>query len=380
MLYRPLVVFGPEANAFATRSIIIPGRGGTAYRNNIPLWTPREALENPATIMLNQISRYTPDALRRVPNLARAMLSRVRPTFVRQLPLCNNPMISRGPAACPKPPGSGVTLTGSQHLVVTNSYVGSKYTASSSFPAIDGYGALANGVLSGPQLTASAYGQNPVGVNVKTLPALGVGTYQHGTTTFTVHPTLPMVRFTDPVHGSGVVYYNRTAQVFGMSLSAIPNVYFGVSDVQYPSAAPVPQSQWPSLGLMGVGIALGVAALAVAAAPLELTVATAAALSLGVLGLAAGLFGAIDFALINGLAPAGPTSPGPTPVPPISPTPFTLQNGDSNPAQIPYAPPDGLGTDGYNPTTGTYSDGGGGKRIRRNTIRLRLGKRTVNSS
>lgn len=42
-----------------TPNIIIPGRGGTAYLQNIPVWTPKAALDHPLTILLNRNPRFT---------------------------------------------------------------------------------------------------------------------------------------------------------------------------------------------------------------------------------------------------------------------------------------------------------------------------------
>ncbi len=69
---------GAAASIYAP-NIIIPGRFGTAYLANLPLWTPKEALHNPITAQLNRIPRYTRQTLSTNRNLAEAMMSKVMP-------------------------------------------------------------------------------------------------------------------------------------------------------------------------------------------------------------------------------------------------------------------------------------------------------------
>ncbi len=161
-----------------------------------------------------------------------------------------------------------------------------------------------------------------------------------------MHPTLPMARFTDPLYGSGVAYYDaqHSRVVLGHTMfSSYGQVY-----MDWPSAAQLPN---PPTVMGQVGLALLVLGIAIAAASMPLALAAGVgiemAVALGIGGVVAGLVSLIttmfDFSGCTPYCPQPPATPQPAQTP---------SQGDFN------APPDGLGLDGFNGTG--FPDGGGG--------------------
>ena len=335
-----------NANPYRSINVIVLGRFGTGYHANIPAWTPKAALSHPLTAELNRIARFTPEARRLTPNIDRAMASRTRvfdPNLcIAGAPNCGHPT----PAPTPKP-----LFTGASKVVPPSSYyAGNKYLGSAKAPpAVDAYGAQSSGyATSSTQYAIHNYGQNPTLVNKSSLGSYATGTFQYGTTTFTHHATLPMLRWHDPVYGSGVAYYDHPTSSINVAMSSDPATLHPTQKVfrqavQYPSATVDPQWIGFDLGLVGIGIATGLAGIAIIGATIAATpvVIVAAAFGAIILGLAGVIFGLIRL-LMGSAAPAvGQPSGNATQV----------SGGDG--------PPDGLDSDG-DLAGGGYGDGGGG--------------------
>ncbi len=190
--------------AVAAPNIIIPGRGGTAYFANIPRWTPREAL-HPATRELNRFPRFNDLARRSIPNIDRAMSATRLIRTPSPQNLCQSNCGGGGSGIKPNITTSARTSSSAAY------YAGLRYgTVSKSLPAIDAAGANFNSYMpNASTLQMNGVGVNPVNIASSNVHNYASGTYQYGTTTITVHPTLPQVRWTDPVMGSGVIYYDQ---------------------------------------------------------------------------------------------------------------------------------------------------------------------------
>jgi hypothetical protein len=319
-----------------TRNIIIPGRGGTAYYANLPLWTPKAALDHPVTVSLNQRPRFTPQARAAFPNIDRAYASKVRPQLcIAGEPNCGRPT----PAPTPKP-----NLTATSRVTASLPYYGgAHYVATSVKPPIDASGAHLNGYGTAAGIYAMrTVGQNPATIYKSNGTAYGHGVYQYGTTTISVHPTLPMVRWNDPTFGSGVAYVDPKTNKWAYgSAKLATNFVFG------PVPTPVPNPPTVmgliALGVATIGLALAVAGIAIALTPEALAVGA----FLGIVGAATFILGLItqmfDWSGCN----------------PYCPTPTSLNYGDTTQGVF-NPPPDGLGGSGYSISGGDYPDGGGG--------------------
>jgi len=198
-----------KALEITKRNIIIPGRGGTAYLANLPLWTPKEALHHPATASLNRLPRFTSRTLRQSPRLLRAMSERDFLNTVHDPNYCKAGQDNCGhPTPPPTPPPRTANLSAvSRTSFGYPRYYGTHYTARTGLTAIDPSGAHYDGYeVSTDEYVQNTMGQNPLHVIRSNAQTWGQGAFQYGTTTITPHPSLPMVRYRDPVYGSGVVY------------------------------------------------------------------------------------------------------------------------------------------------------------------------------
>ncbi len=88
--------------------------------------------------------------------------------------------------------------------VRSGTYIGAFRAQATRFPLLGGNGAIQNGYQSGSNYVMNGYGQSQAVVTAASLRYFGSGTtYQWGTATISAHPTLPLVRWTDPVHWLG---------------------------------------------------------------------------------------------------------------------------------------------------------------------------------
>lgn len=271
-------------------------------------------------------------------SIDRAMSAKVNPSIC----IANEPNCGHGPIPTPSPHR---VFTGATNLSnVPSYYAGRRIIGPSIPPAIDSYGAHMNGyATSASQYVINGLGQNGTTVTSANVGSFGYGTFQYGTTTFTIHSTLPMARYTDPVFGSGVVYYDPpSSQMRFGSTSYGANTYYGTT-VQYPTTNPT-KTQLIDIGIAAVGIIIGAVAiiagagLVAVASPVEIAIG----LALAVVGLAVGIFGLIDQLLeLPQIPTIQYTVPGSAQL---------LSGGDG--------PPDGLGTTGFSGSG--YADGGGG--------------------
>jgi hypothetical protein len=270
-------------------------------------------------------------------NIDRAMAARTRPNScglyrgVGPDGGCNGPK--------PTPPPTVILSQQNFQESTTLAYAGAKIGATKSLPPIDKYGAQMNGyATSTTQYVLNASGQNAAPMNKSTLSSFGAGTFQHGTTTFTVHPTLPLVRYGDPVLGSGAIYYDSPSQ----TIKVASTTFHANSYVAVPSN---PISRDTAINMEVLGMAVFCTALAFAgilflgATIVEASVVAAAfTVACAVLALAAVVFGLITW--LWGLN-SNPFIPGTAP--------YDVSLGDG--------PPDGLGVTGDE--DGSYPDGGG---------------------
>ncbi len=98
-----------------------------------------------------------------------------------------------------------------------------------------------------------------------------------------------MVRWHDPVHGSGVAYYDTVHNKIAISTSYMNDNDF----VTYPSAAQLPNPpsvmDLAGLALFGIGLGLAAAGIAIALAPATLAVGAL----IGIIGVAVSIIGLI---------------------------------------------------------------------------------------
>jgi len=149
------------------------------------------------------------------------------------------------PTPAPLPPPS---ITNVRNIGATT-YIGAVPVAIKGLPVIDTNGAIANGFQSGSTYALNGYGQNRVSLG-PTLRGYGSGTYQYGTTTITSHPTLPIARWTDPVHGSGVVYFDGKTQTINLGYSGDNGGFY----MQSGAPGELKTNPFTLMGKIGIGL------------------------------------------------------------------------------------------------------------------------------
>lgn len=170
-------------------------------------------------------------------------------------------------------------------------HIGAVPSAIRTLPAIDSNGAIENGYSSGSNYAVNGYGQNQILLN-RSLNGFGSGTYQYGTATITSHPTLPISRWNDPVHGSGVAYYDPATHTINVGYSGDQGGFY----VQAQASGEMKTKSYDLMGKIGVGLLVfgavtAIAALVIATAAVSIPALGGLAVIVGIASVAASIAG-----------------------------------------------------------------------------------------